>query len=166
MKTTIMKYLITLALIFSIYNLSYAAKKQPKHYSYEQYIEKYGNDQTSITIIDLFFNKRNLSGIGQMSFLPVSSAVGIIVPPIGLVTMAISTPFFVNGLLVRHKYSHKHLLIALEYYQSKRLLSERFKKEITKSIQNNKANALDLKEEEKLLALKQIGKTNSILIIK
>ena len=109
-----MKYLIIITLIFSTYNLSFAAKKQAKHYSYEQYIEKYGTDQTSITIIDLFFNKRNYSGIGQMSFLPVSSAVGIIVPPIGLVTMAISTPFFVNGLLVRHKYSHKNLLIALE----------------------------------------------------
>ncbi|MCB9360324.1 MAG: hypothetical protein H6587_02215 [Flavobacteriales bacterium] len=160
-----MKYLITLTLILCISNLSFAAKKQHKYLSYEQYIEKYGANQTCVTIIDLFFNKRNLSGIGQMSFLPTTSVVAIIIPPIGIATMAISTPLFVNGLLVRHKYSHKNLVIALEYYQNKKLLSEKFKKEITKAIQDNNKNALELKREEKLLALKQINKSNSILIV-
>ncbi len=160
-----MKYIIILFLIVAC-NHSFASKKKVMQLNYEQYIEKYGTDETSIIIIDLFFNKRNLSGIGQMSFLPVTSSVAVIVPPIGLVTMAISTPLFLNGILVRHKYSHKNLLIALEYYQNNKLLSKRFKRVISNSIKNKRSNSLKLKQEEKLYTLKKINISKTILVVR
>lgn len=95
-----MKYLFTLILIISSLNI---LAKHPKHLNHEQYLEKYGVDETSIAIIDLFFEKRNLSGNGQMSFLPVSASIALFAMPIGIVTTAISTPLFVNGLLVKKK---------------------------------------------------------------
>lgn len=63
------------------------------------------------------------------------------------------------------KNSHKNLLIALKYYQSKNLLSEKFKKEILKSVKTNKLNSKELEEEERLVALKKINHTQSTRFI-
>ena len=66
--------------------------------TYNQYINEYGNDKTSVTLINLFFDKRDNAGIGQMSFLPVSSTIAIIYPPVGVGLVVISCPLFVFAL--------------------------------------------------------------------
>jgi hypothetical protein len=155
-------YALTLLIVC---NTSLAQNKDQKHLSYSEYMYEFGTDSTSIAIIDLFFNKRNLSGIGQMSFLPVSSSVAIVIPPIGLAIMAISTPLFINGLLVRHKYSHKNLLTALEYYKNNNQLSERFKKQVNRILNDKRLNNIELINTDNYLALKEINKGSNFILI-
>ena len=70
-----------------------------------------------------------------MSFLPLSTAIVAINPPIGLGLMAISTPLFVSGLITYKKYSRKNLLKTLVNYQENAVLSKRFKKRVIQLIQ-------------------------------
>lgn len=127
--------------------------------SYNEYMSEFGTDATSIAIIELFFNKRNKVGIGQMSFLPVSAGVSVVAPPVGLVVMAMSTPLFINGLLVRRKYSLKNLSIALDNYKRKNLLSARFKKKVTQIIKEKQIRKHEEIIETNYIALKQIKPT-------
>ena len=53
-----------------------------------------------------------------MSFLPLSTAIAVVFPPIGVGLMAVSTPLFVNGLIVNQKYNRKKLKNILEEYES------------------------------------------------
>jgi hypothetical protein len=103
--------------------------------SYEEYMEQYGIDDTCIAIIDVFFDKREYKGAGQMSFLPLSTVVVVINPPIGLGLMVISSPLFVSGLITYNRYSRKKLLKTLVNYQKTDVLSKRFKKKVTQLIQ-------------------------------
>ncbi len=164
-----MRYFLIALFILLFYYSSSAKKETSNHLTYDEYILEYGIDSKSVAIIDLFFNKRNLSGIGQMSFLPVSSSVAIIVPPIGLALMAISSPLFINGLLIRNKYSHKNLLVALEYYQNNNLLSNRFKKKINRILHNKKLDEIENTNAERYFALKeinQVSSSNYVMVVK
>ena len=130
-----MKYLILISAIFLSSSYYNAQENKPKKLSYEQYIIQYGTDDTSIAIIDIFFDKRENSGAGQMSFLPLSSAVIIVSPPVGIGLMAISSPLFVNGLIISNKYSHKNLLKTLISYQNENILSRHNRKMVANLIQ-------------------------------
>lgn len=123
---------------------------------YEYYVDQYGTNDTSIAIIELFFDKRNNVAIGKMSFLPVSASVTIIAPPIGVGLSIIASPLFVSGMLTQHKYSHKNLLITLKHYHNNNLISEKFKKQIVGKLKQNKEIHQDEIKEERLMALRQI----------
>lgn len=130
-----MKNLYLIAVVILLANNCFAksnkVKKEEKNkLSYEEYIDQYGIDDTSVAIINIFFDKRENSGNGQMSFLPITTAVAVIVPPIGVTLMAVSTPLFINGLIVHKKYSRKNLTKALEDYQNKNILSDKYKKRV------------------------------------
>lgn len=94
---------------------------------YQGFVDKYGTDDTSVALIEVFFDKRENAAKGQMSFLPLSGTIALIFPPIGVGLVAVSTPLFVNGLLVKHKYSKKKLLNILEDYHQKSDLPLRFR---------------------------------------
>lgn len=155
-----MKYFLPILLFIIVSHQAFAnqpvEKAKKAQISCEDYIAEYGTDATSIAIIELFFNKRNKAGLGQMSFLPVGAGVTVVAFPLGLFMVAMSTPLFVNGLMTRHKYSLKNLTIALDNYKSNKLLSNRFKKKVNRIIEENNETKQQAIEETNYLALKQI----------
>lgn len=130
-------YFISAFLYLSTISLAqeYNFSNNEYHLTYRDFVNQYGIDDTSRAIIDVFFDKREDSGSGQMSFLPLSTAIVAINPPIGLGLMAISTPLFVSGLITYKKYSRKNLLKTLVNYQENAVLSKRFKKRVIQLIQ-------------------------------
>lgn len=98
-------------------NKQVKAKKEYK-LNYDEFVSKYGADDTSLAVIEIFFDKRENAAKGQMSFLPLSTAVAIIIPPIGVGLMAVSTPIFINGFIVNQKYNRRKLKNILDEYQS------------------------------------------------
>ncbi len=123
--------------------------------SYDEFQNQYGTDDTSAALIDLFFSKRDEKAFGQMTMLPLSTGVTLIMPPVGVYLMAISTPIFVNGLIVQSKYSRKKLLAALNNYHDNQALSLSHQKKVTNLLElnaENEAEALKLTQLEMLKA--------------
>ncbi len=98
--------------------------------NYDQYIDQYGVDDTSRAIIDIFFDKRANNASGKMSFLPLSGAVTVVFPPIGLGLMAISSPLFVSGLITKSNYSRKKLMNILVTYQNNSFLPNKYRERV------------------------------------
>ncbi|PCJ28074.1 MAG: hypothetical protein COA97_02015 [Flavobacteriales bacterium] len=151
-----MKYIFLISISCLLTLDGFAKKEKTPKPSYEEYINQYGIDDTSIAIIELFFEKRNYSAPGKMSFLPVAAGVTAIVPPIGLGLAVITAPLFLSGLLTRHKYSHKNLLIALQNYNKSNVFSNNFKNKIAQQIKMSKTIHNQEINQEKLIALQQI----------
>lgn len=129
-----MKKLIII-LIVLISSTSFAAKKHLKKesklkHSYEEYVDLYGENDTSRAIIELFFDKREFNAVAKMSFLPLTLGVALIVPPIGIGLMGLSSPLFIGGVLTRRRYNHKNLMAVLEKYNKTGELSTRIKKQV------------------------------------
>ena len=126
-----MKKLILMSIIVlsSGHCFSQHQKENKKDYqlNYEGFITHYGVDDTSIAIIDIYFDKRQNCGGGKMSFLSLSAGIAAIYPPIGVGLLAVSTPLFISGSITRIKYNRKHLLTALINYQNDRIISENLK---------------------------------------
>ena len=134
-----MKHIYFISAFIIISSLSLAQnynliKNNEYHLSYDEFISRYGNDDTSLAIIDIYFDKREYSGMGQMSFLPVSTAVSAICPPIGIGLVAVSSPLFVSGLITYHKYSRKKMLKTLIDYREKATLSKKCRKKVVQLI--------------------------------
>ena len=130
-----MKQILLLSATILICNFCNAkevlSKKKSEHkLTYEQFINQYGIDDTAVAIIDIFFDKRSNSAAGKMSFLPLSGAVTVIVPPVGFGLMAISSPLFISGLITKSNYNRKKLLNALVNYQNNKLLSVKHRKKV------------------------------------
>ncbi len=74
-----MKHLITTILTILLINVCIAKDKESKKesipFSYEDYISYYGINDTSIAIIDVFFDNQNRFGVGQLSYLPTAAAI-------------------------------------------------------------------------------------------
>lgn len=105
---------------------------------YQGFVEKYGTDDTSVAVIEIFFDKRENAAKGQMSFLPLSGTIALVYPPLGVGLVAVSTPLFVNGLLVKNKYSKKKLHDILEDYHHNEGLPLRFKNKVEGYIEEEK----------------------------
>ena len=131
-----MKQIFLFSAILLLCNFCFAkehseTKKSAHKLTYEQYIDQYGIDDTCIAIIDIFFDKRSNAGAGQMSFLPLSGAVTVVVPPIGIGLMAVSAPLFVSGLITKSNYSRKKLMNILVDYQGEHLLSHKIREKVS-----------------------------------
>ncbi|MBL4593122.1 MAG: hypothetical protein JKX68_04805 [Flavobacteriales bacterium] len=156
-----MKYLLLTSIVLFLSVNSFAKKhkikkaKNPK-LSYQEYIIQYGNNDTSVAIINLFFDKRNETAVGKMSFLPITAGITMFVPPIGLGLSAITSPLFISGLITRTRYSHKNLLIALKSYHNTNMLSANFQNKIFKQIKAQKKEIYIAESEEQLMALREI----------
>ena len=131
-----MKKILLLSVIILIGNAVSAKKHKSeknittKQLSYDEYIQQYGTDDTSKAIIELYFDKRENCGAGQMSFLPVTAAVAVVVPPLGIGLMTISSPLFVNGVVTMNRYSHKNMVKALNNYHTNKTMSRSIKKKV------------------------------------
>ena len=134
-------------------------KEKKEHLNYDEYVQKYGVNDTSIAIINVYFDKKYNAGAGQMSFLPLTLALSIITPPIGISLTLISTPIFINGVITSNRYSDKNLVKALNNYQSEQLMSDRIRKKVIKYMVVEQEYQEYEKEEqakEYLFALKKI----------
>lgn len=105
------------------------SKKKHKM-NYNEFMTKYGGNDTAAVIIEIFFCKRNNAAKGQMSFLPISTAIAVVIPPVGVGLMAISTPLFINGMIVNQKYNRKKLMNILEEYQYNNELPLKLKSQV------------------------------------
>ena len=124
---------LTIILTMVICSNCFAAKKNTKRrhtekFSYQEYINHFGINDTSKAIIDLYFNKRELCAVGNMSFMPLSMTIALVIPPVGEGLMAISSPLFVSGVITRKKYYYKNLLKELNNYNENNILSKKMNK--------------------------------------
>lgn len=98
--------------------------------NYEKFVDQYAIDDTSFSIIDIYFDKRENSAAGRMVTLPVTAATTLVNAPIGLALMIVTAPIFVSGVITRIKYSRKNLLKTLENYQNQHILTVNLKKKV------------------------------------
>ena len=105
------------------------ANKQ-EQISYEEFINHYGIDDTSLAIIDIYFDKRENSAAGRMTMIPVAAAITLINAPIGVGLMAISTPIALSGVYTRIKYNRTHLVKTLVNYQNENILTANLKHKV------------------------------------
>lgn len=169
-----MKKLIIILIVFACSN-SFGAKKHSKKesklkHSYEECVDLYGENDTSRAIIELFFDKRELNAGGKMSFLPLSLGVTLIVPPIGIGLMGISSPLFISGIITRKRYSHKNLMAVLKQYKETGEMPKRIAKKVNLTLlAQNEDKKEDLTAMRKM-ALRPIevvtSKENTILVVK
>jgi hypothetical protein len=148
---------LTIILSFILCSNCFAGNKASKKmnsekYCYQEYINQYGVNDTSKAIINFYFDKRELSATGKMSFLPLSMLLAIVVPPIGLGLMVVSSPLFVSGVITRKKYNNKNLIKELNNYNVNNILSKKMKiivyileeeKNYNNKLLNNSLVALD-----------------------
>ncbi len=166
-----MKSLLTILLALTTIYCS-ATKKQKnivKH-SYEEYVDLYGKNDTSRAIIELFFDKREMNAGAKMSFLPVSLGVTVVVPPIGVALVAVSTPLFVSGLITKRRYNHKNLTAVLNAYNKDGVLPRRMKKIVKQILYAENEIEGEYQTAMRKQALRPIDrlndKSNTILVVK
>jgi hypothetical protein len=171
LKFNTMKNLFLISIIILLSNNCFAQKNHSENnkvhkLSYEEYMNQYGTDDTSKAIIEFFFDKREYSAAGKISFLPLSAAVTIAVPPIGIGLMTISSPLFISGLITRKKYNHKNLIKTLDNYQNNNLLSANIKKKVGQLMEAQEAIYNEELAEDRLATLKSIrqaGKQDKLI---
>jgi hypothetical protein len=100
---------------------------------YKDFKKKSIND-TSDVIIDVFYDKKDNTALGQMSFLPVTAAIFLISPPISLGLTTISFPVFLNGTFMLIKYRNKKLHMVLTEYASTGTLPNWVRKKAKKQL--------------------------------
>lgn len=129
MKKLILISILIGANLFAVANDKNVLKKKHK-LNYDEFMTKYGDDDTAAAIIEIFFDKRNNFAKGQQSFLPISAAITFALPPVGVGLMVISTPFFINGTIINQKYNRKKLMNILEKYQYNNALPLKLKEQV------------------------------------
>lgn len=156
-----MKNLFLISIIILLSNNCFAKKKSANNnnthkLSYEEYMNQYGTDDTSKAIIEFFFDKREYCAAGKMSFLPLSAAVTVVVPPIGIGLMVVSSPLFISGIITRSRYNHKNLLKTLDNYQNNNFLSANIKKKVGQLMEAQEEIYNEELAEDRLATLKSI----------
>jgi len=127
--------LIFICCSFSLLSFSQANEKiKYRKLDYKDFKQISIND-TSDVIIDIFYDKKDNSAIGQMSFLPVTAAIFIISPPISLGLTTISFPLFVNGTYILVKYRKKKLYTVLTTYSKTKQLPNWIRKKANKQLE-------------------------------
>jgi len=169
-----MKKLIIILIVFAFSN-SFGAKKHSKKesnlkHSYEEYVDLYGRNDTSRAIIELFFDKREFSAAGKMSFLPLTLGLTLIVPPIGIGLTGITSPLFISGIITRKRYNHKNLMAVLEQYNKNGEIPKRIKKRlkfILIAAQLDRQKELTASRKMALRSMESItSEENTILVVK
>lgn len=107
-------------------------KKEIRKYDYDDFVKRFGQDDTSKVIIDLFLRKRNAQGVGEMTFLPITAAITFVIPPVGIALSLISLPMAAHGGFMMSKYSKKRLAKVLADYNSNKKMNKRLMKKVKK----------------------------------
>lgn len=156
MKKLILISILIGANLFAVANDNNKNTSKKKHkLNYNEFMIKYGGNDTAAVIIEIFFDKRENVAKGQMSFLPISTAIAVVLPPVGVGLMVISTPLFINGMIINQKYNRKKLMNILEEYQYNNELPLKLKDQVIaileaendlKEIDYVKDNTLELRK--------------------
>lgn len=155
-----MKNLILITIILLMTNSVSAEKnrseKKQARLDYEECIQLYGVDDTSIAIINIYFDKRYSVGVGQMSLLPVTAALTVFTPPIGVVLMAASSPLYINGMVKFNKYSQKNMIKTLNNYHNNNILAENIRNKVVNYLMDEKMDNDNLVKENIALSFSNI----------
>lgn len=111
-----------------------SSQVKARNLDYNDFIAKYSVNDTSSTIINIFFDKKSNSALGQMSIFPVTAAFFPLFPVFSIGMSAVSFPFFVNGSVVLIKYRKKKLQKVLIEYKETRTLPNWVRKKVNKSL--------------------------------
>jgi len=168
-----MKNLIIILIVFVCSNSFWAKKHAKKEsnlkHSYEEYVRLYGDTDTSRAIIELFFDKRQLSASGKMSFLGLSLGVALIVPPIGIGLVGVSSPLFISGIVTRKRYNHKNLRAVLEQFNKNGELPMKIEKQVKLILAAENEEYEEVATLKRKMALRSIGrnavKENAVLVV-
>lgn len=141
-------------ILILVTNMSFATSKEDKKMkkesiTYNDYMVKYGENDTTAAIVEIFHDKRENAGVGQMSFLPITGALIIVSPPLGIGLSIVSTPLFISGLITHNRHSNKKLNKVLANYMDNGELSKAMKRKVAKQIEAER-----YLEEEELMNLK------------
>ncbi|NQX96513.1 MAG: hypothetical protein HRT73_01365 [Flavobacteriales bacterium] len=127
--------LITLFLLISLSSFSQKEDKiKYRKLTYNDFTKLSIND-TSAVIIDVFFDKKDNTAIGQMSFLPITVGIFIISPQLSIGLTAISLPLFINGSYLLIKYRNKKLHMVLTEYAKTKTLPKWVRKKANKQLE-------------------------------
>lgn len=113
-------------------------KIKARKLSYKNFKDDYSFNDTTDVIIDLFFDKKNNSAVGQMSFLPIAIAIAIVPPPIRVIGVGltiIAFPLFLNGAYTMYKFRNKKLLMVLTEYKKTGYLPKWVKKKAVNQLE-------------------------------
>lgn len=138
-----MKNLLLISIILIMTNSAFSKtthieKSKQARLDYETCVQLYGVDDTSIAIINIYFEKRYTGGVGQLSFLPVTTALSFITPPIGIALMIVSAPVYIHGALKLNKYSQKNMIKTLLNYQNNKILAEKTREKVADYLYDEK----------------------------
>ena len=150
---TIATIFLTLSVLLNFVqaqNIDKETLKKSHKLSYEEFARTYGDDDTALAIIDVFFNKRESAGT-YMSFLPLSAAVSPVLPLAGGMGIMVSSPLFVKGAWMRLRYNKRRL--------NKVLMKMQANAEIAHSIERKYKKMLVIYqiEQEELMAMDADG---------
>lgn len=107
---------------------------KPRYMEYSDFIANYSVNDTSSTVINIFFDKKSNSAIGQMSMFPITAALYPVLPIFSVGLSAVSFPFFVNGSMMLIKYRKSKLKKVLIEYKETRQLPNWIRKKVNKSL--------------------------------
>ena len=102
---------------------------------YAEFIAKYSINDTSTTVINIFFDKSSNSAMGQMSIFPLTAAIYPLSPFISVSLSLVSLPIFVNGTVILIKYRKKKLYKVLVHYSETYELPKWLRKKVNKSLE-------------------------------
>ncbi len=135
-----MKKIVLIFVSFLFISSSFAQideKVKARKLSYNDF-QKLSINDTSAAIIDLFFSKKDNAVFNQMSLLPLS-VVLITVPPmhfVGVGSLAISVPLFLNGGYILVKYRKKKLYLVLTEYAATKTLPKWVRRKTNRLLNN------------------------------
>jgi hypothetical protein len=132
-------------------------KNKSTHLDYAECIQLYGVDDTSIAIINIYFDKRYSAGVGQMSLLPVTAVLTVFTPPIGVILMAVSSPLYINGMVKFNRYSQKNMIKALNNYHNNNILAENIRNKVANYLMDEKMDKDNLAKENMALSFSNIN---------
>lgn len=108
---------------------------------YRDFKNEFGFNDTALAVMDIYFDKKENSAYGQMSFLPITTAI-IFIPHmkgIGIMTTAVSLPFFIHGSYILVKYRKKKLYKVLTVYTDTKELPKWLRRKVNKQLALYKA---------------------------
>lgn len=131
--------LFSVFLFFLIPRLSFANSDSTEikisKIDYAEFIAKYSINDTSTTVINIFFDKSSNSAMGQMSIFPLTAAIYPLSPFISVSLSLVSLPIFVNGTVILIKYRKKKLYKVLVHYSETYELPKWLRKKVNKSLE-------------------------------
>lgn len=107
---------------------------KPRKLSYNDFLVYYSFNDTSAAVVELFFDKKDNNAFTEMSFLPISAAIFLLSPPIGIALSVISFPLFVHGSILLVKYNKNKLKRMLIEYKKSGFLPKNIRKKANKII--------------------------------